>query len=426
MNILYIDHYAGSPEMGMEFRPYYLAKEWIKMGHTVRIVAGDYSHLRIHNPEVKEDFQEEVIDGITYTWLKTGSYEGNGVSRALTMFRFVYKLRKKARWIASNWDPNVIISSSTYPLDTFAAQRIKKYTKKLGKRDTSATLIHEVHDMWPATLYEVGSMSRYHPFVILIQIAENSAYKHCDHCVSLLPYAKDYMVKHGLKPDKFINIQNGVVKDEWENHQSIPAEHRQFFDEHKRKFIVGYFGGHALSNALDKSLDVAKAFLKKDNRVEFVFVGDGVEKERLVKRAKDEGISNAFFLMPVDKKEIPDLLQHFDCSYMTGMTSSLYRFGLCPNKMYDSMMAGLPVICAFDAPDTLVSKYHCGYQCDPEDVDLVVDNIEHLASMSWEKRRKMGNNGKEAILKNYTYDRLAVTFAELFHDSNKTNKKRAS
>ena len=49
MNILYIDHYAGSPDMGMEFRPYYLAREWIKMGHQVTIVAGDYSHLRSEN-----------------------------------------------------------------------------------------------------------------------------------------------------------------------------------------------------------------------------------------------------------------------------------------------------------------------------------------------------------------------------------------
>ena len=38
MNILYLEHYAGSPEMGMEFRPYYLAREWVKMGHKVIII----------------------------------------------------------------------------------------------------------------------------------------------------------------------------------------------------------------------------------------------------------------------------------------------------------------------------------------------------------------------------------------------------
>ena len=56
MNILYIEHYAGSPEMGMEFRPYYLSKEWTKMGHNVTIIAGDYSPLRKKNPSVINDF----------------------------------------------------------------------------------------------------------------------------------------------------------------------------------------------------------------------------------------------------------------------------------------------------------------------------------------------------------------------------------
>ena len=72
MNILYINHYAGSPQMGMEFRPYYLSREWVKMGHNVRILAGDYSHLRIKNPKIKKDFQTKTIDGIKYTFMKTG------------------------------------------------------------------------------------------------------------------------------------------------------------------------------------------------------------------------------------------------------------------------------------------------------------------------------------------------------------------
>ena len=94
MNILLINHYAGSPEMGMEFRPWYFAREWIKAGHKVDIIAADFSHLRRKNPEVARDWQKEVIDGITYHWVKTGKYEGNGVSRALTMERFVRKIRE--------------------------------------------------------------------------------------------------------------------------------------------------------------------------------------------------------------------------------------------------------------------------------------------------------------------------------------------
>lgn len=408
MNILYINQYAGSPEMGMEFRPYYLSREWVKMGHKVTIIAGDYSHLRLKNPTVSSDFTTELIDGIEYVWIKTGEYQGNGAKRAFSMFRFVGGLWENTSQIVQRWKPDVVIASSTYPLDTYPAQRIARLAK--------AKYIHEVHDMWPATLYEVGGMSRWHPFVQLMQIAEDSAYKHCDKCVSLPPYAKEYMVEHGLKPDKFVNIQNGVVKEEWENSEAIPEQHKFFFEEHKKDFIVGYFGGHAVSNALDRILDIAKSFLSVNcpNNIIFVLVGKGVEKERLIKRVEDERIKNVFFLSSVSKKAIPELVKHFDCSIMTGISSPLYRFGLCLNKMYDSMMAGLPIICAFDAPDTLIRKYHCGYQCNPDEKNAIVNAIKEIANMSVSGRKQMGMKGKKAILDYYSYEKLAQQFAELF------------
>ena len=143
MNILYIEHYAGSPEMGMEFRPYYLAREWVKQGHKVTMIAGDYSHLRKKNPTVDHDMQKETIDGIDYYWLKTGRYSGNGAKRAMTMLRFCRKLRKWKKWIVNEIKPDVVISSSTYPIDSIPASKIAKKANK-------AKHIHEVHDMTTA------------------------------------------------------------------------------------------------------------------------------------------------------------------------------------------------------------------------------------------------------------------------------------
>ena len=44
MNILYINHYAGGPLYGMEYRPYYLAREWVRGRHKVTMVAANFSH----------------------------------------------------------------------------------------------------------------------------------------------------------------------------------------------------------------------------------------------------------------------------------------------------------------------------------------------------------------------------------------------
>ncbi len=406
MNILLINHYAGSPEMGMEFRPYYFAREWVRKGHHVDIVAADYSHLRMKNPEVCQDFQTEVIDGITYHWIKTGQYEGNGAARAMTMFRFVGKLWRHAGKMARKWKPDVVITSSTYPLDTYAGRRIAKRS--------GARLIHEVHDLWPLTLTEVGGISRHHPFVLLLQMAEHAAYKKSEYVVSLLPLTKKYMIRHGMNAEKFVEIPNGIRKEDWERPEALPERQKEILERYKRdgKFIVGYFGGHALSNALDILLDAAKAV--KDRRIQFVLTGNGVEKPHLMERADKEEIKNVCFLDPVSKKAIPNLVSYFDCIYMGAMDSPLYRFGICLNKMYDGMMAGKPIICAVNTPTAPIETYGCGMMVRTADPVRQAAAVEKMCRLDQNERYEMGECGRRAVLDQFTYDILASKFESLF------------
>ena len=85
MRILLINHYAGSLQHGMEYRPYYLAREWIRAGHTVCIVAASHSHVRGVQPMVKKRTRRELVDGVQYLWYLTPKYQGNGVGRALNI-----------------------------------------------------------------------------------------------------------------------------------------------------------------------------------------------------------------------------------------------------------------------------------------------------------------------------------------------------
>lgn len=71
MNILLINHYAGSLKHGMEYRPFYMGREWTKMGHQVTIVASSSSHLRTIPVAVGGSITKEEIDGVRYLWLKT-------------------------------------------------------------------------------------------------------------------------------------------------------------------------------------------------------------------------------------------------------------------------------------------------------------------------------------------------------------------
>lgn len=413
MNILLINHYAGSPDMGMEFRPYYFAREWVRTGHRVDIMAADFSHLRQKNPEVARDFQEELIDGIHYHWVKTGRYDGNGPARAFTMFRFVRKLRARAPRITEELEPDVVICSSTYPMDTYAGQKLRRVSSK------PLRLIHEVHDMWPATLVEIGGMSRSNPFVVLVQKAEDSAYRNSDLVVSMAPYTRDYMKEHGLAEDRWVNIPLGIDLSEWQNRAPLGSEHRESINKLRSegRFIVGYFGGHALSNALDTLLDCAALCKERVPEAHFVLVGSGVEKARLVKRAEDEGLDNMSFLPPVGRREIPELTGLFDCIYMGTFRSGLYRFGLCLNKMADAMMSGRPVISAISAPPTWVDMSGCGISTESEDAEGIAAAVRRLADMSPEERAAMGGKGAAYVREHLDVKMLAGQMADLFRPS---------
>lgn len=402
MNILYINHYAGSPHMGMEFRPYYLSREWVKMGHNVRIIAADYSHLRQNNPQVAYDFQEESVDGVVYAWVKTGSYEGNGVARAKTMFQFVHKLRKKAKWIAREWQPDIVITSSTYPLDTFAGQKIKKYSR--------ATLIHEVHDMWPITLIELGGMSKWNPFVVLMQWGENSFCKHSDYVVSLLCAAKEYFSAHGMKPSKFKAIMNGVVLEEWDNPTPLPREHQDLIDSLHRsgKFIICFFGSITKSYAVDYLIRAQQ--LLGDDRVSLVIVGEGNQKEKLEQMAS-EGV---YFLPRIPKTSIPSLMDGIDCCYVGALKNDMFRFGICMNKLFDSMMSGKPILYAVEAPNNLIDDYKCGICVPAEDVAALSQGMQKMLTLSDAERAQMGANGRQAVMEHFTYKKLAEQFADVF------------
>lgn len=403
MNILLINHYAGSPEMGMEFRPYYFAREWVKAGHRVDIIAADYSHLRRVNPEVDHDFQEDIIDGIHYHWIKTRTYEGNGVKRAITMAQFVSKLWLNTGRIIKEMEPDAVICSSTYPLDTYAGQRIRRKSKKKVK------LIHEVHDMWPISPVEIGGMSPKHPFIRVMQAGENSFCRNSDVVVSLLPAAKDYFIEHGMRPEKFIHVPNGIVMDEWEKYEHIPQRLSVHFLDNsaKGKFNLCFFGSINKTYNLDTLINAVKDMGKSDLAV--TFIGNGVDKDDLKKLTV--GYEETFvFFDPIPKNSIPDLFNYIDAAFVGAKSQQIFRFGICMNKLFDSMMGGKPILYMVDAPNNYVYEYECGLSVEGTTEADLQKALDELMRLDKAKRLDLGSNGKKAAIEVFNYKELADRF----------------
>ena len=416
MNILYINHYAGSLTYGMEYRPYYLAREWVNLGHNVTIVASNISHLRTHIviPD-GQNYLVENIDGIKYVWCRTPEYPGNGIKRVINIFSFLKRVRKlipsitKGKNIPDNGGskfdiPDLVIASSTYPFDTKLASKIAK--------KTGARFVYEVHDLWPLTPIELNGMSKMHPFIMLMQRAENFGYKVADKVVSLLPKAKSYMMEHGLDPNKFVYIPNGVSIADWEHAKDpISEQHQNKINEAKQQydFLLGYAGGMGESNALDFLLTAVR---KIDKNIAVVLVGNGANKDALLDRIKNEKITNVFILPSIPKAQIPDFLGRMDALYIGWNKLSIYRFGICPNKLFDYMLSGKPVVHSVTAGNDLVADAKCGVSVEAEDVIAITKAINMIAREGKEFNGELGVNGHEYVIRHHDYKVLAKRFLD--------------
>ena len=408
MNILYINHYAGFDRHGMEFRPYFMAKRWAQAGNNVTIVASSYSHLRTKNPDMQgKRTMEQNIDGIRYFWISGSEYHGNGVGRIKNMLSFLRGLYRYGNEIAAQGKPDVVIASSTYPLDIYPA---RKLAKKYG-----AMLIYEVHDLWPLSPIELGGMSPRHPYIMLMQAAENYCYQHSDYVVSLLPKAQEHMVEHGLKPEKFICIPNGIVKADWEQPMANPPVYydklKQYHDE--GYFLIGYTGAHGIANALNSFVEAGEQL--RDQKIKLLLVGPGPERDHLIQKVIDLKLGDTVELLePVKRNQVPELLNQMDALYVGLQRQPLFRFGVSPNKLMDYMMAAKPVIFAIDAGNDMVADAGCGISIEPEDSTAIAQAAQKLASLPKEQLQAMGEHGREYILENNEYDVLSQKFLDVF------------
>lgn len=406
MNILLINHYAGSPQHGMVYRHYYLAREWVSLGHNVMIVAADRSHLRSRHPELGgRDKWAETINGIQYHWLKTPVYHKNGIKRFYNIATFVTRLYRESKNLAQLFNPDIVIASSSYNMEIWPAHRIARLA--------NAKLVYEVRDLWPLTPIALSSMSKWHPFIFLVQAAEDYAYRHSDVVVSVLPCVREYMESRGMVPHKLNIVPNGVDPIEWLIEPSpLDDSLRNLLDKLKNQgfYIVGFSGGHGLANALDTLLDAA--VLMKASNVAFVLVGSGLKKAALQQRAAAEGLKNVWFIDPIKKAQIPALLRWFDVAYIGLQKQPLFRFGIAPNKLMDYMMAERPVLMAIEAGNDPVTEAGCGLTVEPENPQAIANGLRHMLALSEEERRRMGERGKLYILKNHTYPVLAQQFLD--------------
>ena len=400
MTIWFINDYAGSAYHGMEFRNYYFAREFVKLGHKVYIVSASYMHLFKKLPEIKGNYTFEEIDGINYVWVKVPHYSNStDKKRVLKWFTFSAKLFflpfKKMK------KPDVVIASPMAPFLAVPAYKIaKKYNAKF---------FYEIKDIWPLSIVELGNISPSNPLIKAMSWCENFALTKADNIVSSLQNYGEHIQELGLKKD-FVWINNGISLDEMQNIEPLTQETKTKLP--KNKFIIGYTGTVGIANGLEYFCKAAE-LLQGNKEIAFVILGDGKLKPKLLE--KYGNLENLTFIDPIPKAQVQSMLKEFDICFIGLKKERLFKYGVSPNKLFDYMYSGKPILYAIDSGEAnIVNLYNCGITVEPENEKAIADGILKLFNIPKEERELMGENGKKAVIEQFSYEKLAQKFENIF------------
>ncbi len=393
MRIWMVNHYALAPSEAGGTRHYSLARKLIKRGHDVVIFASSFRHGGGFQSRlgVGEKSKIEEIGGVRFVWLQTPGYRGNGVARFWGMVIFGWRVLVTAAGLGLA-KPDVVIGSSPHPFAALGAERLASKLR--------VPFILEVRDIWPQTLLELGRFPQWHPLIWGLAQIERYLYKRSCRIISLLPGAREHMVSKGATADKVVWIPNGVDGDIAANR---PVRPRQ------GPFTFMFAGAHGVANGLDRVLDAVGQLQKEGltDRIRVRLIGDGPEKLRLNRRVEEEGLSAISMEAPVPKREIYSVMGEADAFVMVLTDSPVFQWGVSPNKLYDYMVVGRPVLFAVNTPFDPVAQSGAGISVRANDAHTLADAMKQLIDCSHQELLAMGERGRSYVMEQHSFDRLA-------------------
>lgn len=366
--------------------------EWIKAGEDVTVVTCWPNFPR---GEVYEGFRNKLfgrsnMDGIEVlrVWSFMARNEGF-ILRVVDYLSFAFM----AFWVALFRRYDVIIATSPQFFTTFPAFALSLIRRR--------PWIFELRDIWPESIQAVGAMKKGWVFRTLERI-ELFLYRRASKVIAVTPAFRDNLVSRGIRSNHISVVPNGVHRMEFPETEKDAA----LVDQHglAGKIVVGYIGTHGLAHGLD--FVVRAATKVTDDRVHFIFVGDGAERENLEALSDELQLRNVTFLGPVAGEEVHRYLSLTDIALVPLKRSDTFK-SVIPSKIFESSAMAKPILLGVDGQARqIVEEFDAGQCFTPEDEDDFLAKLAILVSDPGAYARHQ--SGCRKLSRHYDRARLAL------------------
>jgi glycosyltransferase involved in cell wall biosynthesis len=400
MKVLYFHQHFTTPKGASGTRSYEFARELLARGHDVTMVCGSYKAGATGLDGVfKRGRREGQVDGINVVEFELPYSNADGfVKRSSTFLKFALR----SGWLALTERYDLIFTTST-PLTAAIPGILAAYLRR-------KPFVFEVRDLWPELPRAMGVISN--PVVLwCLGILEKMAYRAADHVIGLAPG-----IIQGIKQKSRENLRTTLIPNGCDlnlfDSGSEPGQ--TIAGTSEGDFTAVFTGAHGIANGLDAVLDAA-AELQKRGRddIKLVFIGDGMKKAQLVERAENQTLSNCVFIDPMPKIELTGLVQKADVGLMILANVEAFYYGTSPNKFFDYIAAGKPVVCNYPGwVADMLNEWHAGVAVPADDAKAFADALIDLA----DDRARLQPMARQArALAEQKFDRriLAATFVDV-------------
>ena len=398
MHILIIHQAFASLNEPGGTRHHEFARLLMAHGHQVTVIASPVSYITgsAFRASVSSEVTEDKV-----TILRASVYDAHHRSflhRIVAFFSFMLS----SFWVGLGVKNVDLVWGTSPPI-------FQGVTAWVLARIKGAKFLFEVRDLWPQFAIAVGVLKN--PVLILLsEWLERFLYRRADRVMVNSPGFLEPVTSRGAKRVEL--IPNGADPSMFDPNNDGMEFRRsnQLMD----KFVVLYAGAHGMSNDLEVVLDAA-ALLVDRNDIQLVLLGDGKEKPALMARAQKKDLTNVTFLPSVPKTEMVSALAGADACLAILKPLEEYKTTY-PNKVFDYMAAGRPVVLAIDGViREVVEAAGCGIFAAPGSADEVANAIRQLAADKKESRI-MGLQGRDYLQKNFSRAAIGEKLLGLLED----------
>jgi len=398
MKVLYFHQYFSSPDGSVGIRSYGMARQLLQRGHLVTVICVSYagSSTGLSGPFINGQ-RRGIVDGISVIELDLAySNTDNFVKRSFTFLKYVIRGVKLA--FTEKYD--LVFATST-PLTVGIPGILVRWLRR-------KPFVFEVRDLWPELPKEMGVITN--PVILsLMSLLEWVSYKSAHHVIALSPGIADGIKKRGIDPRNISLIPNGCDLDIF---GTEPKSWRPELVEDS-DLLVLFAGTHGIANGLDRVLDAAKELKSRNNsHIKFLLIGQGKLKSSLMVRAKKDGLNNVIFHEPVSKFRLAGLMRETDVGLQVLANIPAFYYGTSPNKFFDYISAGLPVLNNYPGWLTdMINENNCGFSIRPDDAVAFADALE-MAAENKVDLKVMGANSKSLAVRRFDRKVLAENWVD--------------